>query len=64
MASTRYTKYEVARIIGARAFQLALNSPPGVEPTEEERNHMLGVLLLAERELKEGKAPVKVKKSL
>ncbi len=57
-----YTKYEIARLIGARAFQLALNSPPGVEPTEEERFHMLGVLLLAERELAEGKIPLKVKK--
>ena len=50
-----YTKYEKARLIGARAFQLAVNAPPAVEvsPSEEP-------LDVAAKEFYEKKIPLKV----
>jgi len=47
-------KYEKARIIGARAFQLALNAKPNVnvDPSEEP-------LDVASKEFYEGKNPLK-----
>jgi DNA-directed RNA polymerase subunit K/omega len=33
---TEYTKYEQARLIGARAFQLAVNAQPTVKVTPSE----------------------------
>ncbi|MEM4295609.1 MAG: DNA-directed RNA polymerase subunit omega [Candidatus Anstonellales archaeon] len=52
-----HNKYEKARIIGARAFQLALNAQPNlnVAPSEE-------ALDIASKEYYEGKIPLKPKR--
>jgi|FaiFalDrversion3_1042247.scaffolds.fasta_scaffold10436_2 DNA-directed RNA polymerase subunit K/omega len=49
-----YNKFEKARIIGSRAFQLALNAKPNVvvSPSEE-------VLDVASKEFYEGKVPLR-----
>lgn len=54
----KYNKYEKARIIGARAFQLALNAQPNLEVSESEE-----ALDIASKEYYEGKIPLKPKKS-
>ena len=51
------TKYEKARIISARAFQLALNAPPTVKPKKGEAFE-----LLAKRELENSTVPLEVKR--
>ncbi len=50
-----YTKYEVARIIGARALQLAMGAPPLVKPKGIWRP-----LDLAIREFEKGVIPITV----
>ena len=51
------TKYEKARIIGARAFQLALNAKPMVKEKVDDP------VLVAIKEFEKGKTPLSVKKS-
>ena len=50
-----YTKYEKARIIGARAFQLAVNAQPTVETTPSEEP-----IDVATKEFYEKTIPLKV----
>jgi DNA-directed RNA polymerase subunit K/omega len=49
------TKYEIARIIGARALQLSAGAPPLVKP---EKN--LGFIGVAEEEMEKGIIPLTV----
>ncbi|MGC8652259.1 MAG: DNA-directed RNA polymerase subunit K [Candidatus Micrarchaeia archaeon] len=51
-----YTKFEKARIIGARALQLAYGAPPLVKVPE----HMIDPLELAELEFNKGVIPITV----
>lgn len=51
-----YTKYEKARILGARAFQIALNAPPNVKPKD------VNPVNVAIQEFKAEKVPLEVKK--
>ena len=51
-------KYIIARLIGARAFQLSLDSPPMLKP--ESPSEMS--VHLAKRELEEGVIPLSVKR--
>lgn len=53
---TDYTKYEEARILGARTLQLAMGAPSFVENTEDDRH-----IEIARRELEEDKLPITVK---
>ena len=46
-------KFEIARLIAARAFQLALNAPPMIKPKKGERFEYL-----AKRELEAGVIPL------
>ena len=58
--NNKYNKYEKARIIGSRSFQLALNAKPyvTVSPSEE-------TLDVASKEFYEGKMPLRIfKKNL
>ncbi len=48
-------KFKEARIISARAFQLAVGADPTIKPEKGERFEEL-----ARRELEEGKVPLKV----
>ncbi len=51
------TKYEEARIIGARALQLAKGAPPLIKPKKG-----MSFIDLAKEELKKGAMPLAIKK--
>jgi len=53
------TKYERARVLGTRALQLSLNAISTVDTT-----NMTDPLLIAEKELAEGKIPIIVRRQL
>lgn len=58
--TTRYlTKYEKARVLGTRALQLSLNAPPMVELEGE-----TDPLQIANKELREGKIPLIIRRFL
>ncbi|MDE1868649.1 MAG: DNA-directed RNA polymerase subunit K [Candidatus Micrarchaeota archaeon] len=58
MPEQEYTKFEKARIIGARALQLAYGAPPLVKVPEE----MVNPLDLAELEFTKGIIPITILK--
>ncbi len=63
MENQQFTKYEEARIIGARALQLAMNAPLLVKISEEDLEKIhYDALKIAEIELKSGVLPISVKK--
>lgn len=51
-----YTRYERARVLGARSLQLAQGAPAFVDTEENEKP-----LEIARREMEEGKLPITVK---
>ena len=53
------TKYEVARLIGARALQLSMGAPPLIKVTDEQ----IGVIQIAEQELEKGAMPLVVSRA-
>ncbi len=53
--SVDYTRFEEARIIGARALQLAMGAPPLVKPGKDATS-----LSLATKEYDENKIPITV----
>ena len=58
-----FTKYEEARIIGARALQLAMNAPLLVKISDDDLEKIhFDALKIAEVELKSGVLPISVKK--
>ena len=58
-----FTKYEKARILGARALQLAMNAPLLLKVTDEDLAKVnYDVLKLAEIELESGVLPISIKK--
>jgi DNA-directed RNA polymerase subunit K len=58
-----FTKYERARILGARALQLAMNAPLLLKITEEDLEKInYDVLKIAEIELDSGVLPISIKK--
>lgn len=58
-----FTKYEEARIIGARALQLAMNAPLLVKISDEDLEKIhFDALKIAEIELKSGVLPISIKK--
>ncbi len=52
----QYTKYEKARIIGARALQLSMGAPPLVKAGRD----IINTVKLAEKELEGNKIPFQV----
>lgn len=52
-----YTRYEKARILGARSLQIAMGAPPFIDYENKDRP-----LQIAKKELEEGKLPITVKK--
>jgi DNA-directed RNA polymerase subunit K len=61
----QFTKYERARIIGARALQIAMNAPVLVKLSEEEMEKInYDALKIAEIELDSGILPISVKRPL
>ena len=58
-----FTKYEKARILGARALQLAMNAPLLLKITEEDLAKInYDVLKIAEIELESGVLPISINK--
>lgn len=63
MNPINFTKYERARILGARALQLAMNAPLLIKITEEDLEKInYDVLKIAEVELDSGVLPISIKK--
>ncbi len=61
MEKQTYTKYEKARILGARAMQIAMGAPFLVKVTEEDLVKMrYNPLEIAKRELEAGVIPLTV----
>ena len=57
------TKYERARIIGARALQLAMGAPVLVKLSKKElENIKYNPIIIAKRELEKGVIPLSIKK--
>jgi len=56
-----FTKYEIARIIGARALQIAMDAPILLKLKDEELKEMkYDALKIAERELEENVLPISI----
>jgi len=65
MVELNLTKYEKARILGARALQIAMNAPLLVKITKEDLEKIkYDALKIAEVELNSGILPISVKKPL
>ncbi len=61
----QFTRYERARIIGARALQIAMNAPVLVKLSEDELEKIkYDALKIAEIELDSGILPISVKRPL
>lgn len=57
----QFTKYEVARIIGARALQIAMDAPLLLKISEKELQEIqYDAIRIAEREFKEDVLPISV----
>jgi len=53
------TKYELARVLGARALQLSMSAPPLVKVTADD-----SLIDIARRELKAGMLPVIIRRKM
>ncbi|MGV8151553.1 MAG: DNA-directed RNA polymerase subunit K [Candidatus Nanoarchaeia archaeon] len=61
----KFTKYEIARILGARSLQLAMDAPVLLKLTKEEEEDLnYDSLKIAEKELVSGVLPITVKRPL
>ena len=61
IAKEKFTKYEIARIIGARALQIAMDAPVLVKLSDSDLKAInYDALKIAEIELKEGALPIAV----
>jgi DNA-directed RNA polymerase subunit K/omega len=56
----KLTKYEKARIIGARALQLSMGAPPLIRISED----MQDPIVIAIRELEKGVIPITVRRRM
>jgi len=62
---TKYTKYEVARILGARALQISMNAPLLLNISQEKLEEMdFNPLKIAELEFEADILPITVKRPL
>lgn len=65
MNISQFTRYEKARILGARALQIAMNAPVLVKISKEDLERVkYDALKIAEIELESGVLPISVKKPL
>jgi DNA-directed RNA polymerase subunit K len=61
----KFTKYEVARILGARSLQLAMDAPILIKLSKEEIEDLnYDSLRLAEKELESGVLPITIRRPL
>lgn len=57
----QFTKYEIARIIGARALQIAMDAPPLLKLSEDELKAIkYDALKIAEKEFTENVLPITI----
>ncbi len=57
----QFTRYEIARILGARALQLAMDAPPLLKLSEEELKELkYDSIRIAEKELSEDVLPISI----
>src|SRR3989344_1488241 len=60
-----FTRYEIARILGARALQIAMDAPILLKFSDEELKEIkYDALKIAEREFESGVLPISVKRPL
>ncbi len=65
MMHTHFTKYETARIIGARALQIAMDAPLLLKLSDAELKEMrYDPLKIAQRELDDGVLPINIHRPL
>jgi DNA-directed RNA polymerase subunit K len=58
-----YTKYEKARVLGARALQLSMGAPIAIDiPKKKLEEIRYNVLEIAKLEMEAGKIPITVKR--
>jgi len=63
MTQEKFSKYENARILGARALQIAMNAPLLIKISKEDLEKIrFDALKIAEIELESGVLPISVKK--
>jgi len=64
MEKIRHTKYEEARLLGARSLQIAMGAPPLVKLSEKELEKInYNPLAIAKIEFEKGVIPIMVKRS-
>jgi DNA-directed RNA polymerase subunit K len=60
---SQFTKYEIARILGARSLQLAMDAPVLLKLTKEDEEKLnYDTLKIAEKELEAGVLPITVRR--
>ncbi len=63
MEQQKFSKYETARILGARALQIAMNAPLLIKLTKEDLEKIkYDALRIAEIELESGVLPISIKR--
>jgi len=63
MEDEKYTKYEMARILGARALQISMGAPFLIKLNENDLEKIkFNPVEIAKKEFKEGIIPITVKK--
>jgi len=63
MTEEKFTKYEIARILGARALQIAMNAPVLIKIGKEDLEKIkFDALKIAEIELNSGVLPISIKR--
>jgi len=61
MEQEQFTRYETARILGARALQIAMDAPPLLKLSDEELKELkFDAIRIAEREFEEGVLPISI----
>jgi DNA-directed RNA polymerase I, II, and III subunit RPABC2/DNA-directed RNA polymerase subunit K len=56
----KLTRFEIARIVGARALQISMGAPPLLDPSKLPKHVREDPILLAKAELEAGVLPVTV----
>lgn len=65
VAIEKYTTFEKARIIGARALQISMGAPFGVKFTKKDLEEMrFNPVEIAKREFAAGKVPITVRRNI
>ncbi len=61
----KYTKYEKARMLGARALQISMGAPMLVKLSEKELEELkYSPLEIAKKEFEQDKIPIEIKRSI